>query len=129
MKYLIILILMTTQSFACDWSKIPKQGSERLYSLECHRAVGKLVSRVNNLEAANTERQNQSEKLLATIKLKDLALDNADTRMIKWRDESYNQYSRLVKQKDIAKWNDWLYFGGGMGLALISVWAAGQISK
>jgi len=89
--------------------------------------VGDTVKKARELEKAEAERQVQVDRLSKSITLKDLALDKADQRMMNWRDESYNQHERLLKQQKLAKYNDWLYFGGGIGLTILSVWAAGQI--
>lgn len=124
---ILLMVFITNQSLACDWSSIKKQGSSYVYTASCHKLVGSTVKRVKALEKANSERQKQAEKLTKAIELKDLALDKADERIMNWRKESYNQHERLLKQKKYSAWNDWLYFGGGIGLTVLSVWAAGQI--
>jgi energy-coupling factor transporter transmembrane protein EcfT len=119
---------MSSPSFACNWNTdIQLQGSKFLYTASCHKLVGDTVKKARGLEKAESERQVQVNKLSETITLKDLALDKADQRMMSWRDESYNQHERLLKQQKYAKWNDWLYFGGGVALTVLSVWAAGQL--
>jgi len=97
------------------------------YTKECHIEVGKIKNTKEELEKAVDERKKQVEKLNESIKLKDLALDVADKRIMNWRDESYKQHERLIKQQQLSKYNDWLYFGGGIALTVLSVWAAGQI--
>ena len=120
--------LLSSPSFACNWTTdIQSQGSRYSYSKDCHKKVGNLVKKVRELERANLERQRQAEKLVKTVELKDLALDKADLRMRNWRDEVYNQHDRLLRQQKLAKYNDWLYFGSGVALTVLSVWAAGQI--
>jgi len=128
MKYFIIIALLINTSMACDWKTgIVKKGSRYSYTVDCHKEVGKLVKQNKELKLANSERQKQSEKLTQSIKLKDLALEKADLRITNWRNETYNQHDRLLKQKKLSKYNDWLYFVGGMGLTVLSVWGAGQI--
>lgn len=122
------MALLSSQSLACNWNTdIQKEGSKYLYTASCHKEVGRLVKSNKELEKAISERQKQVEKLGKTIELKDLALDKADQRIMNWRDESYNQHQRLLKQQQLSKYNDWLYFGGGIALTILSVWGAGQI--
>ena len=122
-----LFILLCSPTFACDWSSIQKQGSSYVYTADCHREVGKLVGKTKELELANTERQKESKNLYEAIKLKDLALEVSDKRIMNWREESYNQHERLLRQQKLSKYNDWLYFGSGVFLTVLSVWAAGQI--
>lgn len=130
-KILAILLIfrMISSSYAdCNWSTgITKQNENYLYSKECHLEVGKLVKTKQNLEQANKERKLQIENLEKSIKLKDLALDLSDKRAMKWRDESYNQYERLMKKDSFSQYSRWIWFGGGIGFAFLSVWAAGQL--
>ena len=128
MKILIITTLFSFNVFACNWkTDIQKQGSKFLYTPSCHKLVGDTVKKAKELEKANTERKNQVDKLAKSITLKDLALDKADQRLMNWRSEAYNQHERLLKQQKLAKFNDWVYFGSGIGLTILSVWAAGQL--
>jgi len=133
MKNLIVCMamigLLTNSAISCDWSTIKKQDSEYVYSADCHKEVGKLVGKVEKLERANLERQKEAESLNKAIELKDLALNKADERIMNWRNETYNQHERLLRQEKLAKYNDWLYFGGGVGLTILSVWASGQLRK
>lgn len=122
--------LLANPAISCDWSKdVRKEGSNYVYTTDCHIEVGKTIKAKEELEKANSERQAQVEKLGKAIELKDLALDRADQRIMNWRDEAYNQHERLLKQEKLAKYNDWLWFGGGVGLTILSVWAAGQLRK
>jgi len=124
----VLTVLLSSQSLACNWNTdIQAQGSKFLYTASCHKLVGDTVKKARELEKAYTELDKKSKKLGESITLKDLALDKSDQRMMKWRDESYNQHDRLLKQKKLAKYNDWLYFSGGIGLTVLSVWAAGQL--
>lgn len=123
-------VLLVNPAIACDWKTIRKVGdSGYLYSADCHKSVGQLKNKAEELEKANSERQKQVEKLGKTIELKDLALDKADQRIINWRNETYNQHDRLLRQQKLAKYNDWLYFGGGIAVTILSVWAAGQLRR
>ena len=113
MKYLIILLFTINTGLACDWSDIKKTENGYLYPVECHTKVGKLV-------------QNE-KKLLKAIDLKDLALQKADERIVVWRNETYNQHDRLLKQQKYNDFTNWMYFGGGIAVTILSVWAAGQL--
>ena len=125
-----VMVLLSSPSFACNWkTDIQRQGSSYVYTTSCHKLVGETVKKARELERANLERQQQAKKLTKTIELKDLALDKADLRIRNWRDETYNQHDRLLRQQKLAKYNDWLYFGSGVALTVLSVWAAGQISR
>ena len=134
MKHLILctsmMALLSNPALACNWkTDIQKQGSKYLFTKSCYEEVGRLVKTNKELEKANSERQKQVEKLGKTIELKDLALDRADKRIMLWRDETYNQQERLLRQQKLAKYNDWMYFGGGIAVTILSVWAAGQLRK
>ena len=124
-----IMFWMNSAMSACDWKSVRKEGSNYVYSVECHKEVGKIKNKKESLEKANVERKKQVEKLTKTVELKDLALEKADERSANWRKESYNQHDRLLKQKELSRYNDWWYFGGGIGLSILSIWAAGQIKK
>lgn len=120
--------LLTNVNAACNWkTDVVRQGSNYLFSKDCYKAVGILKVKAEELEQANNERKAQVKKQSASIKLKDLALDKADQRLMNWRSEAYNQHERLLKQQKLAKFNDWLYFGSGIALTVLSVWGAGQL--
>lgn len=124
------MVLSVNSTLACNWrTDIQKQGSKYLYTASCHDEVGKIVKANRELKKANSERLKQVKKLDEVIELKDLALDKADKRIMNWRNESYNQHYRLLRQQKLAKYNDWLYFGGGMAITILSVWAAGQLRR
>lgn len=133
MKRLMLCIMLTVSLVGqsalanCDFSTIKKVDSGYLYSSECHGEVGKIKKAKEALEKASEERKKQVDKLTESIKLKDLALDTADERIMNWRMESYEQHERLLKQRKYEKYNDWMYFGGGILVTVLSVWAAGQI--
>lgn len=137
---------MTQNALAvCDWSTGIKElpDGNYSYSKDCHGEVGVIGKALKSTKEALEERKNEAEALRSEVKeltnsntkvkksldLKDLALDRADTIALKWRDETYNQHERLLKQEKLAQTNNWLYFGGGIGLTILSVWAAGQLRK
>lgn len=126
---LCLVTLLYNPLYACDWGSIQSQGSSYIYTADCHKEVGKLVNKVKELESANLERQKESERLYGAIKMKDLALDKADQRIMTWRNETYSQHERLLRHEKMSKYNDWAYFGGGVLITILSVWAAGQIKN
>jgi hypothetical protein len=127
-KCTLLTALVLNPVHACNWkTDIQRDGARYSYSASCHEKVGSLVIKARELEKANSERKKQAEKLTSSLKMSELALDKADKRIRNWRDEAYNQHERLLKQKKLAKFNDWVYFGSGIGLTILSVWAAGQI--
>lgn len=110
----ILLIPIILLSLACNWkTDVKKVEGGYLFTDRCYQQVGKL--RISN------------DKLFKSIELKDLALEKSDEVIMKWRDEAYNQHDRLLKQKRLDSWNNWLYFIGGVGLTSLAVWGAGQL--
>lgn len=142
---LMVLLVSQNATAACDWSTGIKElpNGNYSYSRECHGEVGVIGKALKSTREALEARKEESEALRAevtelstantkvkkSLELKDLALDRADTIALKWRDETYNQHERLLRQEKLAQSKSWLYFGGGIGLTILSVWAAGQISR
>ena len=126
---IVLMGLLINPALSCDFKTIQKKGSEYAYSEVCHKEVGRIVRKTKELEKANLERMKQVEKLIKSIYNKDTALDIADQRIMNWRNESYKQHNRLLKQQKLSKYNDWAYFGSGIALTILSVWAAGQLRK
>ena len=123
--YILIMCLISPNLALakCDWAKdIKRQGNTFLYPAKCHHAVGVMKKDLK-------DREEQVVQLKKTIKLKDLAMIKSDERIVLWRDQSYNQFERLQKQARLNSYNKWLHFGGGVVLTVLSVWAAGQISR
>ena len=116
------MFIIPSLSFgACNWKTgVIKTEKGFLYTKSCHKAVGKMKEDV-------ADREEQVKKLNESISLKDLALTKAEERAKNWSDESYNQYERLQRQARLNSYNNWIYFGGGIAVTILSVWAAGQI--
>jgi hypothetical protein len=106
----------------CDWKSIKKQGEYYLYPKECDIEVGKLVLK-------EKERKAQVKKLNETIKLKDLALNEADKRIDLWRDTTYKMEDRILKQKTYNKYTNWAYYGLGVLSVVLGGYAIGQAAK
>lgn len=127
MRFLIISAIVIGELLSpilawadCDWTSIEQQGNKYIYSEECHAKVGIMVKDLKDREA-------QVIELTKAVTLKDLALEKADKRIMNWREESYKQFDYLQTQKRLSSYSKWLYVGGGFGLAILSVWAAGQL--
>lgn len=120
---LVISMLMSNVAFAakCDWKNdiVEKNGSY-IYSARCHHEVGVVKKDLK-------DREKQVVLLKKTITLKDLALTTADTRIMNWRSESYNQHERLMTQARLQSYSNWLYLGGGVVITVLAVFAAGQL--
>ena len=127
MKKLFTLILATSLitsnvAFAeCKWTDgVKKVEGGYLYSNECHGRVGVLIK---DLEDRETEVVN----LRKGLELKDLALKTADERTMLWRKESYDQYDYLMKQQQLSRKNETLWFVLGIVVTGAAVWGAGQL--
>lgn len=142
---LTVLLLSQNAVAACNWAtginELPNGNYS--YSRDCHAEVGVIGKALANTRLALESRKVESDALRAevteltqantkvkkSIELKDLALNRADDIALKWRDETYNQHERLLKQEKLAQTKSWVYFGGGIGLTILSIWAAGQLVK
>jgi hypothetical protein len=122
MKILLISLFCFQAMGECDFSTIEKKDNVYIYSKDCHLKVGELYKE-------EKLRQEQVKELKKSIELKDLALTVADTRVMKWRDESYKQNEALNKAASASKLNDWAFFGLGIVVSGFAVWGAGQLTK
>ena len=140
-----LLLNPMTVLASCNWSTdvVKVDANTYQYSKECHGEVGVIGKALKSKTEALEARKEESEALRAevkelklssakigeSLKLKDLALNRADDIALKWRDETYNQHQRLLNQEKLAQKKGWIYFGGGVALTILSVWAAGQLKK
>lgn len=129
----------------CNWKEDIKKNLDGsyIYSKECHIEVGVIGKVLDTTKQALEESKKESvelraevkeleeskTKLIKSIELKDLALSKADDIAMRWRDETYNQHDRLLRQQKLSKTNNWLFFGGGILAGFLSVWAAGQLDR
>ncbi len=119
----VMILMMSNISFAeCDWSTITKVDSRYSYSVDCHKEVGKLVKE-------QELRREQVVKLNKTISLKDLSISKAEERITNWRDTTYILEKRLQTQRKWSRYNDWMYFGGGIFMTVLAGWTMGQVNK
>ena len=142
---MVVLLLNQTALAACNWKTGIKElpNGNYSYSRECHGEVGIIGKALKNTKEALEARKEEtvalreqiseletiSEKTGKALELKDLALNKSDEIALKWRDETYNQHTRLLKQQSLSRTNRWIYFGGGILAGFLSVWAAGQLSN
>jgi hypothetical protein len=107
---------------ACDFAVDIKANTDGTYtySRDCHIEVGK---RVKKLELT----EQRADELEKTIELKDLALVRQKERADLWMDTSVKVNDKLQSYESAAKSSDWLHFGLGVAVTVLSVWAAGQL--
>jgi len=127
MKNIIVLVLtfiLTTQSVlaTCDWKTIQETPQGYLYSKNCHIEVGRLVKSEKLLKE-------QIAALNKQITLKDLQFNKQSEITDKWRKTSYSLEDRVIKSYKLSSFSNKLNFVGGFVLAILSVYAAGQLKK
>lgn len=113
---------LQSASAGCDWSSIKKEGSEYIYSKECHIAVGESVK-------TGVLKTDQIDKLKKSIEFKDIALSKSIERVELWKETSYKMEDRLIKHDKYAKNSGWIMFGGGILTTILTAWAVGQVTK
>jgi hypothetical protein len=123
-SFVCVLLSLTSSAFgSCDFANDIKENPNGTYTYtkECHIEVGKRVKKLALVE----EQVLQLEK---TIELKDLALSKQRERADMWMDASLKINDKLVQYDAIASKDDKLYFLMGVGITILSVWAAGQLA-
>jgi hypothetical protein len=120
----LLLFISVSSCFAeCDWkTDIVRKGDEFTYTAACHDKVGKMVKELE-------DRRNQVTELNKTVELKDLFILKQDERILIWRNATYEVEDRFLKYDNMKKYNDVMYFGGGILVAMLGVWGAGQLKK
>ena len=120
----ILLFSISSVSFAdCDYTKIvDNKDGTYTYSKELHICVGKMKQ---DLQVAQT----QVLELNKAIELKDLAITKSSERTQLWMDTTFKVQDRLNTYDSIQGKTNTLYFLGGVGLTVLSVWAAGQLRR
>jgi hypothetical protein len=127
MKEIISLFLLTcflsNAALAdCDFSTgiTPGPNKTFVYTEECHLAVGKM-------KEDNAALTLEVGDLNKAIQLKDLALVKADQRTQLWMTTSDQLTDRVTKIDDVAKHNEWMYFGLGVVTTFLAGYAAAQL--
>jgi hypothetical protein len=121
----IVSVFISNQALAtCNWEKDIRvnQDGSYTYSKDCHVQVG--VS-LNELDL----RRNQVAELNKAIELKDLAIKYSEERAHLWMDSSLKMNERLNQYEASRSDSQWLHFGLGVATTVLSVWAAGQLSR
>lgn len=114
-----------TYSYAtCDFAKDIKENTDGTftYSRECHIEMGKNVKQVSLLG----DRVSLLEK---EIELKDLTISKYEERNRLWMDTSFKLNDKIQTYDHVNSTSNMVYFGLGMGLTILSVWAASQINR
>lgn len=120
-----LLIFCTQNSIAaCDFSKDIKENLDGtyIYTRECHIEVGKRVKKLLLLDE-------QIVELEKTIELKDLALSKQKERADLWMNTSMQATEKLRLYDSTVGKENTLYFVFGIGVTILSVWAAGQLVR
>jgi hypothetical protein len=121
MRMLLVFIFSTNTLFAeCDWKTIQQSGDKFIYSTECHKEVGRLV-------LLNDKSEEEISLLRKSLEAKDLALQDADKRVIVWKDEAYKQYDFLQKSKDREAYYYAGWFIAGFASVLVGAWSIKQV--
>lgn len=126
MKHVLILLLTFTFAFPawgeCKWASDIKENSDGSYTYtrECHIEAGKKIKGYSLLETEVSE-------LRKTIELKDLALTKQTAQTQMWMDTSLKTGDKLASYEHARTADNNLHFAAGLGVAILSVWAAGQL--
>jgi hypothetical protein len=121
-KYLVYFSIVSQSAMACDFSTgIDKLPDGRFsYTKKCHLYVGSLV-------ADNRAQREQLTLLNKSIELKDLAIVKQEERVQLWMNSTYKLEEKVQATTAFSNTQTILGFGVGVGLTILSVWAAGQL--
>jgi hypothetical protein len=122
---LLLFCLTSNAAMAeCDFSTgiTPGPNHTFIYTEECHLKVGHLVQ-------DNKTKDAQIADLNQAITLKDLALTKSDDRTRLWMDTSDKLQNRLTTVDELAKKNEWIYFGLGVLATVGAGYVASQIYR
>lgn len=120
-KILISLCFFTNTVFACNFNTdIKKQDGLYLYTVSCHKEVGKMYMDNKDLLKENEQLEKAYKNLKEDIRL-------SDKQMRLWRDETYEQHKRLMNVKNASDNEKWLWFGIGVLVMGGAVYGAGQL--
>jgi hypothetical protein len=90
------------------------------YSRECHIEVGLIRERLQYKTA-------EADELRRAVELKDLAYKSQAQDTANWMLAAQKTNDRLQSYQNFNILNQVLFFGAGVGLTVLSVWAAGQL--
>lgn len=119
---LLVMFTLPQLGFAeCDFrTGIVQQGSGYLYSVDCHKQVGKM-------DADLSDRAKQVDALSQSLKLKDDAIVIQDERAQRLRESLYKVEDKVDSMERLKENNKWLYFGLGIAFTSLAVWGAGNL--
>jgi len=120
---LLIVVILPLKTFAaCDFANDIKANPDNTYTYtkDCHIEVGKRVKKLGITEQ-------QVVELEKVIELKDLALVKQKERADLWMDTSMKINDKLQSYESAARSSDWIHFGLGVGVTILSAWAVGQL--
>jgi hypothetical protein len=119
---MMVLMVQSVLS-ACNPRQIKEQVNGTFsYPLDCHLDYGRL-------REVDDKRQDQVKHLEKSIKLKDLALENANDRIDTWKNATHELEVELVKEQRNSERLKWIYFGVGILTMGAATWAAGQLVR
>lgn len=122
---ILLSVLMSTSVFAdCDFKKdITEDTSGNFtYSRECHIEVGKAVKSVPLLRS-------KVSSLEKKIELKDMMLEKQEERVREWVNTSMHAHATVMSYESARSRDNIMYFGLGIGVAVLSVWAAQKVTR
>lgn len=121
---LSVSMFVSTISYAeCDFSTgITKVDNGYLYTIECHKEVGKLVK-------DNADQATQINYLKEAMKYQDDMIAKERQRAELWRDYSYKAEDRMMSLQKYNQMSGWLYFGLGIVTTVAAGFALGQVNK
>ena len=104
----------------CDWKTIKDNGDDTFtYSKQCHLAVGRLVK-------SSALKDDQITDLYKTIQLKDLALQQSESRANMWMDTSVKLTETLNHYESLRQNTGLLYYTAGIATVVLSAYVMGQ---
>jgi hypothetical protein len=115
-------LICNTTLASCNWSEDVRKNQDGSfsYSRGCHVEVGA------SLEELDLRRR-QVDELKKSVELKDLAISYSEQRTQLWIDSSIKMNERLNQHEATRANSGWIYFGVGVAVTVLSVWAAGQL--
>jgi hypothetical protein len=121
--FITIMVCYNSASGSCNWStgiKLLPDGNYE-YNKECHLEVGSLVQ-------LTTIQKQQIADYTKAISMKDLAIQQSDSRATLWSNTSASLEGRLQKVDQLEKDSSWLYFGLGILVMGVAVFGAAKLS-
>lgn len=123
MVIIIAITLFTQTAFAkCEWYTVKQMGDRYGYTIECHLEVSNMIKDIGDYKV-------QVRELKKAVELKDLVIQKSEERLNLWKEQSYTQHDKLQKAYSWRSMENKLHFFGGVAMAILCVWAAGQLQS